>query len=179
MKSCTKYIVSKFPKFLAKWIHNNTQVCKLTYGLDNEGNQVLNESKKMFYHILHTILYEKPCCCVHLSMVYLMYSNFETKIYILIEAGYSLYLLANLEIVTKILALPSKLIDIRHPLPSHNGKFFTLSSAILESWAAVSLLRNRTFMLDEMFSWIWHISLNFLLISLLMNLLGKKLSGTK
>ena len=133
----------------------------------------------MFYHILHTILYEKPCCCVHLSMVYLMYSNFETKIYILIEAGYSLYLLANLEIVTKILALPSKLIDIRHPLPSHNGKFFTLSSAILESWAAVSLVRNRTFMLDEMFSWIWHISFNFLLISLLMNLLGKKLSGTK
>ena len=133
----------------------------------------------MFYHILHTILYEKPCCCVHLSMVYLMYSNFETKIYILIEAGYFLYLLANLEIVTKILALPSKLIDIRHPLPSHNGKFFTLSSAILESWAAVSLVRNRTFMLDEMFSWIWHISFNFLLISFLMNSLGKKLSGTK
>ena len=113
----------------------------------------------------------------------LWYISCSTRIlkqkYILIEAGYSLYLLANLEIVTKILALPSKLIDIRHPLPSHNGKFFTLSSAILESWAAEALLRNRTFMHDEMFSWIWHISFNFLLISLLMNSLGKKLSGTK
>ena len=115
----------------------------------------------------------------HVAVWYISCTQILKQKYILIEAGYSLYLLANLEIVTKILALPSKLIDIRHPLPSHNGKFFTLSSAILESWAAVSLLRNRTFMHDEMFSWIWHISFNFLLISLLMNSLGKKLSGTK
>ena len=117
--------------------------------------------------IFYTQFFMKNHVAVCICLWYISCTRILKQKYILIEAGYSLYLLANLEIVTKILALPSKLIDIRHPLPSHNGKFFTLSSAILESWAAASLLRNRTFMLDDMFSWIWHISFNFLLISLL------------
>ena len=83
----------------------------------------------MIYHILHTILNMKN----HVAVWYISCTRILKQKYLLKEAGYSLFLLANLEIVTKILALPSKLIDIRHPLPSHNGKFFTLSSAILES----------------------------------------------
>ena len=129
--------------------------------------------------IFYTQYFMKNHVAVCICLWYISCTRILKQKYLLKEAGYSLFLLANLEIVTKILALPSKLIDIRHPLPSHNGKFFTLSSAILESWAAVSLLRIRTFMLDEMFSWIWHISFNFLLISPINEFIREKVKWHK